>query len=189
MNTVFMGFTLNEIIAIREIFNGRIHRQVDDHEGLHITSNGTGDYTEVSVGCGKRIFIDNKKLSAAGINFCDEFFYKSIKELFIRLAIEASNITSSLEWLIEQEDYTPLYVSVSRESYGFTITEEKNGEYLFCNTFHGYKMGIPFLPELGEQMSKTISVKWLEDLGIVIDDTREIDMDAIVELHETLRLF
>lgn len=188
MNTVFMGFTLNEVIGIREIFEGRIHRQVDEHYGLHITANGTGDYTEVTVRGNERIFISNKKLANAGVTFGGDMFTNSIKELFIKLTIEVSAMTNLLKWLIEQEDYTPLYVSVGRESYGFTITEDKKGEYLFCNTFHGYKMGIPFLPELGEQMSRTIPVKWLDKLDL-IDDSREIDMNRIEELYETLRLF
>lgn len=188
MNNVFMGFSLNEIIGIREICEGHIHRQVDEHSGLHITANGTGDYTEVTVRGNGRIFVSNKKLAAAGITFGGDMFTASIKELFIKLAIEVSVMASLLHWVIEQEDFSPVFVSVSKESQGFTVTEDKEGDYLFCGVFHGKKVLAPFLPDLGELMGKTIPVKWLDKLDL-IDDSREIDMNRIEELYETLRLF
>lgn len=166
-------FTINELIGIRDIINGAGHTQTIFTDNLHIATEGLGEYTGVYADVLQPTYIDNKKLSAYGINPTSNDLIEALENLlYIRLAPELSKLARLLPTLKrkifgDNALFPSIQYRIEKELPWFRITPDLlTGNFVYCGEFELLGAECVSLSMLGSILNESIPFEWLVANGI-----------------------
>ena len=202
---ICMGFTFDEILALRSLVEGAEYRQVTINETSPVFTvrrtyanivEGAGEHTEVDLGCSFRGYISNQKLRALGVDFDAGNLYDEITKIYFDLTIEINQIKSFLESLAIHcfnDKMTNLgnpFVTLEGKTNDFKIKPAPDGaEWVYCYPFKdAFRPYGTSASELGEHLRKMLPVWWLREKGVIERDGYTFNPTVLGNLVITYRM-